>query len=237
MSSYQALREGAAWIGLPRRGRIRATGEDRLRLLHAMSSNAVEDLKPGEGVRAYFLNAHGHILADTRIWAFEDSTLLDTEPETRQSLAEHLEKYIIMDDVTLEDVTDSMAAVAVEGPQATAIVAKQVGAAPESGEHHLASSGVTVVATSATGQPGCWLLAEAGEESELIRRLEAAGGGLPPHPRMPRRCEWKMELSGIRKTSSIRPFRRSPGKWARFRLQRAVIWARRSSNGYARGER
>lgn len=175
MSGYQALREGAAWLGLSRRGRIRATGEDRLRLLHAMSSNAVEDLKPGEGVRAYFLNAQGHILADTRIWVFEDSTLLDTEPETRQSLAEHLEQYIIMDDVTLEDVTDSMAAVAVEGPQARAIVATQIGAAPESGEHHLASSGVTVVATSATGQPGCWLLAEAGEESELIRRLEAAG--------------------------------------------------------------
>ena len=58
MSGYQALREGAAWISLSRRGRIRASGEDRLRLLHAMSSNAVEDLKPGEGVRAYFLNAH-----------------------------------------------------------------------------------------------------------------------------------------------------------------------------------
>ena len=75
-----------------------------------------------------------HILADTRIWVFEDSALLDTEPETRQSLAEHLEKYIIMDDVTLEDVTDSMAAVAVEGPHwQGAIVAKQIGAAPESG--------------------------------------------------------------------------------------------------------
>lgn len=175
MSGYQALREGAAWLSLSRRGRIRATGEDRLRLLHAMSSNTVEDLKPGEGVRAYFLDAHGHILADTRIWVFEDSTLLDTEPETRQSLAEHLEKYIIMDDVTLEDVTDSMAAVAVEGPQARAIVEKQVGAAPEWGEHHPASSGVTIVATSVTGQPGCWLLTEAGGENELIRGLEAAG--------------------------------------------------------------
>ena len=140
-----------------------------------MSSNAVEDLKPGEGVRAYFLNANGHILADTRIWVFEDSTLLDTEPETRQSLAEHLEKYIIMDDVTLEDVTDSVAAVAVEGPQARAIVEKQIGAAPVVDEHHLTSSGVTVVATSATGQPGCWLLAEAGGENKLIRELEAAG--------------------------------------------------------------
>ena len=175
MSGYRALWESAAWLDLSRRGRIRVTGEDRLRLLHAMSSNAVEDLRPGEGTRAFFLDAHGHILADTRIWVFDDSALLDTEPETRQALADHLEKYIIMDDVTLEDVTNSMTEVAVEGPGAKAIVAKVIGATAEVGERHLTSGGVTVVVTSMTGQPGCRLLTKPDVRDDLIRRLEAAG--------------------------------------------------------------
>jgi len=175
MSGYQALWESAAWLDLSQRGRIRATGDDRLRLLHAMSSNAIEDLKPGEGARALFLDAHGHILADTHIWVFEDLVLLDTEPETRQSLAVHLEKFIIMDDVTLDDVTDTTAAFAVEGPGAKAILEKEIGAVPGDSKQHLTAGGVTIVAVSATGRPGYRLLIDAGGTDDLIRRLEAAG--------------------------------------------------------------
>lgn len=197
MSGYQALWESAAWLDLSQRGRIRATGEDRLRLLHAMSTNAVEDLNPGEGARALFLDVHGRILADTHIWIFEDSVLIDTEPETRQSLADHLEKFIIMDDVTLEDVTDTIAAIAVEGPGAKEILEREIGTVPEDGERHLTADGITVVAVSVTGQPGYRILVDAGRKDDLIGRLEAAGviaaspeearvvrveNGVPRHP-------------------------------------------------------
>jgi aminomethyltransferase len=100
---------------------------------------------------------------------------LDTEPETRQSLVDHLEKFIIMDDVTLEDVTDTKAAIAVEGPEAKTVIENEIGRAPEESEHHLTADGVTVVAVSATGQPGYRLLTEAGSKDDLIGRLEAAG--------------------------------------------------------------
>ena len=80
---YRALREGAAWMDLSARGKIRATGEDRARLLHAMTTNHIEQLRPGEGCYAFFLNAQGRILGDANILCFEDSLLLDTEPETR----------------------------------------------------------------------------------------------------------------------------------------------------------
>ena len=46
--------------------------------------------------------------------------LLDTEPETRQKLFDHIDRYIIADDVTLEDATGQMATIAIEGPQAAA---------------------------------------------------------------------------------------------------------------------
>src|SRR3954453_19633501 len=103
--AYQALREESAWIDLTGRGKIRVTGDDRVRLLHAMCTNHVEDLLPGTGCYAFFLSPQGRILADVNIFCMPDYFLLDTEADTKQRVAEHLDKYIIADDVTLHDFT------------------------------------------------------------------------------------------------------------------------------------
>jgi folate-binding protein YgfZ len=107
-------------MDMSNRARLRITGEDRARLLHAMTTNQVQTLKPGQGCYVFFLNAQGRILGDANLFCFADHFLLDTEPEMRTKLAEHLDRYIIADDVTVEDVTDSTAAIAIEGPQAAA---------------------------------------------------------------------------------------------------------------------
>ena len=62
MTGYEGLRTGAAWIDVSRRGKIRVTGEDRARLLHAMSTNDVKNLAAGDGLYAFFLNDKGRIL-------------------------------------------------------------------------------------------------------------------------------------------------------------------------------
>jgi folate-binding protein YgfZ len=85
-----------------------------------MSTNHVEGMKPGDAQYTFFLNAQGQIQADAYVLCFEDHFLLDVEPEVRQSLYEHLDHFIIADDVTLEDVTDQMPCFAIEGPQAEA---------------------------------------------------------------------------------------------------------------------
>ncbi len=123
MTGYEALHEHAAWIDLSARGKIRLTGEDRARLLHAMTTNNIQALTPGEGCYTFFLNAQGRILADANVLCTEDSLLLDTEPETRKQVFQHLDQFIIADDVTLEDATDALATIAVEGPQAAAVLA------------------------------------------------------------------------------------------------------------------
>ncbi len=158
MTGYEALRQAAAWIDLSARGRIRAAGEDRKRLLHAMTTNHIEQMQPGQSLYAFFLNAQGRILADAWIWCGEDHLLLDVEPETRRKVYEHLDRYIIADDVTLEDVTETTAEIAVEGPQAAA--------APRRG---------VVIEASSTGQPGFRMIVPAGEKPELLEELRAAG--------------------------------------------------------------
>ncbi|HLX44886.1 MAG TPA: glycine cleavage T C-terminal barrel domain-containing protein [Bryobacteraceae bacterium] len=170
-SGYAALRESAAWLDLSARGKIRVTGEDRARLLHAMTSNDVEKLKPGQGCYAFFLNAQGRILGDVNLLCFEDHLLLDTEPETRQKLFEHLDRYIIADDVTLEDVTDRMATIAIEGPEAAAALENSGALVPET-PYSFAPWGECIVARlSSTGSAGFFIFAPVSQKNEVISRF------------------------------------------------------------------
>jgi folate-binding protein YgfZ len=173
--SYHALRHGAAILDLSTRGKIFAHGEDRARLLHAMTTNHVQQLQPGQGCYAFFLNAQGRILGDVNLLCFEDHFLLDTEPETRQKLFEHLDRYIIADDVTLEDRTERMATIAVEGPQATNVLSK-VGAPIPATEYGSSAWGDRVVARlNSTGSDGFFIFTSADDKAALIAELSAAG--------------------------------------------------------------
>ncbi|HEX3684861.1 MAG TPA: glycine cleavage T C-terminal barrel domain-containing protein [Bryobacteraceae bacterium] len=120
MTGYEALRTRAAWIDVSGRGKIRVTGEDRARLLHAMSTNDVKSLAPEAGLYAFFLNDKGRILADAYLYNLGDSLLLDTEPELAGKLRDHLDRYIIADDAELSEETDRWGAIDLAGPGAVA---------------------------------------------------------------------------------------------------------------------
>ena len=169
---YQALRSAAAWLDLSARGEIIATGEDRARLLHAMTTNQVQELKPGEGCYAFFLNAQGRILADVNLFCRENDFLLDVEPETRESLYQHLDHYIIADDVTLEDATPCLATLALEGPQALAAGASIGAPVPETPWAHLPWNDVTVANVSSTGAPALRFFVPMDEKQALIEKLD-----------------------------------------------------------------
>lgn len=149
---YQALREAAAWIDLSGRGRIRVTGEDRARLLHALTTNHIQKMQPGDVIYAFFLTAQGRILADVNVICRPDDFLLDVEPEVRETVYRHIDHYIIADDVQLEDITDTAPCIGVEGPAAMQY-------APPS-----------AVKLSTTGAPGFRLY----EASDLTEKLPRA---------------------------------------------------------------
>jgi tRNA-modifying protein YgfZ len=170
---YQALHHGAAWIDLSARGRIVARGRDRARLLHAITSNEVKKLAPGSGCYAFLLNPQGRIQADLNLFCFADHILLDTEPDAREKIHQHIRRYIIADQVELEDVTAAGACIGVEGPEAERILASLGAPAPAPDFAHAAWGEHTVAAVTATGQPGARIFCH--PAAELAAHLEAAG--------------------------------------------------------------
>jgi folate-binding protein YgfZ len=172
---YEALRHGAAWLDLSTRGRIVARGRDRARLLHAITSNEVKKMTPGTGCYAFLLNPQGRIQADLCLFCHDDHFLIDTEPELREKVRVHIRRYIIADQVELEDVTAGTAAIGLEGPGAAAMLAELGAPVPGAAYSHAAWGDLAVAAVTVTGQPGVRIFCSAEKAAALADRLEAAG--------------------------------------------------------------
>jgi tRNA-modifying protein YgfZ len=181
-AGYNALRQAAAWLDVSSRGRLRISGEDRARLVNAMTTNQVQALRPGQGCYVFFLNAQGRILGDGNLFCFPDHLLLDTEPETRQKLLEHLDRYIIADDVTVEDVTETTAAIAIEGPQAETVLSALGAELPSEPHSWTAWGSRTVARVSSTGPDGFCIFAPAPNfaPADAKESLVTELAGVPP---------------------------------------------------------
>jgi folate-binding protein YgfZ len=84
---------------------FRLTGGDRVRYLNGQVSNDVRKLIPQESIHACVMTSKGKMCADIFVAAGPDYLLADAEPSLQESLAVRLERYVISDDVTIEDVT------------------------------------------------------------------------------------------------------------------------------------
>jgi len=174
MTGYEALRSAAAWFDVSERGKILVTGEDNARLLHAMSTNDVKNLAEGAGLYAFFLTDKGRIIADAYIYHRPNGFLLDTEPETATVLREHLDRYIIADDATLEDETGVLAAFALEGPSSFEVAAA-LGLPVSTDAFGTVTwqNGFSAL-VSVTGAPGLRVFLPTAEKTAFVDRLKAA---------------------------------------------------------------
>jgi len=116
-----ALLEGAAVAPLDDIGWIRVTGADRVRWLNGMTTNSIQQLKPGESNYNFFLSAQGRIQGDANALALESCILLGTARTRVPALIELLDRFIIMDDVELAPHPSTGLLIA--GPNAAATLA------------------------------------------------------------------------------------------------------------------
>ena len=124
---HHAVRQGVGVVDLSYRGRLRFTGSDRAAYLHRITSNDVEGLAIGEGNYATILTNRGKIIADMNVYVFEDSIGIETNAETTLSLYQELDKYLIADDVIIEDFTERTGTVGVHGSKSAELLQEVCG--------------------------------------------------------------------------------------------------------------
>jgi folate-binding protein YgfZ len=184
---YRLARETAGVADKNCRAIFNFTGPDRVRYLNAVLTNNVRDLKPGEGTTSLLLNPQGHILAEIATFVMADRILAVTYATARERAAATLEKFIIMDDVTMEDVTDQLGAISVEGARAADVLrslgAPSLDSLSEMGhaEAHISGISCRMFRRSPGDIPGAEFVAQRGDLPKLwqtlVQAARAAGGG------------------------------------------------------------
>jgi folate-binding protein YgfZ len=165
-SEQEFARENVALIDKNYRAHLSFTGPDRARYLNAILTNNIKDLADGHGNVSLLLNPQGHILAEIETYAAEGKLFCVSYAMIRERLIEWLDKYIIMDDVTLTDETPRYGTLAIEGPNA-AVVARELTGTDLAAldelsrlETVVASIPCWIVKRSPGGVAGCEFLAE-----------------------------------------------------------------------------
>jgi tRNA-modifying protein YgfZ len=98
--------EQGAFFDFSGRTTLRVTGNDRLRFLNGQITNDVRKASEAVAVEACVLNAKGKMNAHIFVSATPNGFWIDADRELREAFPARLERYVIADDVQIEDVTD-----------------------------------------------------------------------------------------------------------------------------------
>ena len=103
-TELDALLHHAGFATLDGRAFLRISGPDATRWLNGMVTNSIQALEPGQGSYNFLLNAQGRIQGDCHIYREPGQTasfLLATDEAQMATIQPLLDRFIIMDDVTL----------------------------------------------------------------------------------------------------------------------------------------
>src|SRR3989442_3865026 len=185
LAEYRAARDAVGIVDRSDLGVVEVTGRDRAKFLHALLSNDIAALVPGQGCHATLLDIHGKVQVTLVVLALEDRLLLLTPPGMGESTVAALDHYLFAEKVVLEDVTGRRALLMLVGPAADETAKRAAGAAPPDAPwSHVAASldGAEVRVVRGGGeiaQREVWLMLPA-EARERTWKAAVAAGGRPP---------------------------------------------------------
>lgn len=128
---YSALRESAMLVDRSFRGRMRVNGAKGPELVTGMVTNDVLALRSGTGLYAAALSPKGKIVADPRIFAYDDHLLIDVPPRAWFGWVALVRKYINPRLAPYSDVSSELRDIGVFGKASRRIAAAASGVSTE----------------------------------------------------------------------------------------------------------
>lgn len=176
VAEHLACRESAVLVDLSHRGFLRFSGPDTEEFLHRMLSNRVKELMPGEGAYNTFLTRQGKFISDLYMYKSETFVVASVAPGMADTLAEEIDRFIIMDQVEVENETENSFCFGLFGPESQEIIAKAGMGDPSPEEHgHTASGNIMIARELWTGENGYLLMGPRENADSVWRALSDAG--------------------------------------------------------------
>jgi folate-binding protein YgfZ len=125
---YKALIESSGLADYGARTLIELTGQDRVVFLHNLCTNDIKELGVGSGCELFLTDVKGKILAYAVAYCGDRSLVLDTVPGQGEKLLAHLDRYLIREDVQVQDRSNSWSQLLLVGPASEATLRAELGA-------------------------------------------------------------------------------------------------------------
>ena len=180
-AEYESIRGGVGFLDLSNRAVLEFTGVDCLSYLQGLISNDLRALSSGEGMYAAFLSQQGKVLGDCRVLAKDESFILDLWEPLKPRILDHLNRYLVADEVEINDLTDGYAMLSIQGPSTEQLLGKFVekDKQPQQPIAHstaeICGVKVRICRYSHTGEDGFDLMIPVAEIENVARRLTETG--------------------------------------------------------------
>jgi len=126
LEHYKAARDAAVLVEKDWLGALILSGIDRVSWLQGMVTNDVQK-QSGDGCYAAHLNAQGKIVAPMTVLVDTDSVWLGVERACIDKLAAAFDRFIIMEDVQVQNASDEYEVLGVIGPTAPEVLRTWLG--------------------------------------------------------------------------------------------------------------
>jgi folate-binding protein YgfZ len=180
---YALVRRQVGLLDRTASGVLELTGRDRATFLHALLSNEIKALAPGQGCAATLLDVHGKVQVVVFVWIADDRIFVVTPPAMAEKTAEALDHYLFAEKVVIRDVSRETALFVLAGPQARGTIERLTGASPPntSWSNVAAKLGEIpvrlVTGGGETGEAEVWVMSALGDAPTVRDALVAAGAG------------------------------------------------------------
>ena len=104
---YAALQKSCGIFDAACRGTIEITGKDRLECLNRLTTQQIATMQVGESIVAFITSRKGSIVADVLVHLTPEAIWLDLDVTCAKQVIDHINSYVVMEDVNVADITDS----------------------------------------------------------------------------------------------------------------------------------
>ena len=121
-AEHKAVREKAGLFDVSHMGEFIVRGPQAVEFVNYVTTNDVAALKPGQAQYSTILREDGTIVDDCLVYRAEDRVLMVVNGSNIDKDFAHVSRYVGRFDATLDDISDRVALLALQGPQAQRIL-------------------------------------------------------------------------------------------------------------------
>ena len=126
-AEYEQVRTGCVVFDQSPRGKVELTGKEAGMFLHNLCTNDVKDMPLGAGCEFFLTTAKAKVMAygyvyHVRLGDGQAALWLDLEPGTAEKVIQHLDHFVISEQVEFADRTREFAQMHLAGPNAVVVL-------------------------------------------------------------------------------------------------------------------